>query len=83
MTADHIHPTEARAGQLLQDIAGMSARAKASGEAVRTGAEARLDAVNKRLEELRPSVLLSADDATEYQALAIERHRLHMVVMQP
>lgn len=80
---NQIHPTEARAGQMLQNIAGLSARADASGKAINDGATKRLDAVNKRMDELRPQVLVSADASQEYQSLSIERYRLNMVVMQP
>lgn len=77
----HVHPTEARTGDLLQHVSGLSARADASGKAIKDGAAARLDAVNKRMEELRPQVLVSADAAMEYQSLVIERSRLNSVVM--
>lgn len=80
---EQVHPTESRAGSMLQSIAGLSARAQSSGQAINQGASARLDSVLKRMDELRPTVLTSADAAQEYQALAIERHRLNMVVMQP
>lgn len=77
------HPTEQRAHALLQELAGHSARADASEKAIREGASARLDAVNKRLEELRPQVMVSSDARDEYQGLAVERHRLNTVVMAP
>lgn len=67
---------------MLQDVAGMSARADAADEQIKTGAAKRLADVNKRLEELRPLVLLKADAAMEYQELIIERYRLNSVVMQ-
>lgn len=80
---EQVHPTEARAGALLGQIGGMEARAKASGEATKKAAAARLEAVNKRLEELRPTALTSSADADEYQGLIVERARLHSVVMAP
>lgn len=77
-----VHPTEARASEMLQSIAQLSGRAAASDKAINAGATARLDAVGKRMEELRPQVLISHDANQEYQSLVIERHRLNMVVMQ-
>lgn len=76
----HVHPTEARAGELLQHIAGLSARAEASERAIREGATSRLADVGRRMDELRPQVLTSHDAAQEYQGLVIERHRLNTVV---
>lgn len=78
----HVHPTEARANELLQHIAGMSARADASDKAIKDGAEARLEALNQRMDELRPKVMYDRDAAQEYQSLSIERYRLYGVVMQ-
>jgi predicted phage gp36 major capsid-like protein len=78
-----VHPTEQRAGSMLAGVAAASAKAEASEKALRDGAAKRLDAVNKRLEELRPTVLTSSADADEYQGLIVERHRLHQVVMAP
>lgn len=75
------NPSEARAGALLGSLNAMSAKADASGKAIDNGARARLEAVQKRLEELRPTVLTSSAAADEYQSLVIERHRLQSVVM--
>lgn len=86
MTAPHapqVHPTEARASALLQSVGQLQARTAASEKAIRDGANARLDAIRRRQEELRPQVLSSFDASTEYQSLSIEAHRLRMVVMQP
>lgn len=77
------HPTEQRAGAMLQSLAGASTRVDASEKATRDGASKRLEAVEKRLDELRPTVLTSSADADEYQGLVVERHRLHQVVMAP
>lgn len=79
----HQHPTEARAHGLLQSVGQLQARTEASEKAIRDGANARLDAIRRRQDELRPQVLTSFDASTEYQSLSIEAHRLRMVVMQP
>lgn len=71
---------EARAGELLGSLGALSAKVNASATAIADGASARLAAVEKRMEELRPQVLLKADAADEYQSLVIERHRLSVVM---
>lgn len=79
----HAHPVEARCNALLQSVGALQGRVAASEKAIKDGASARLDAVRRRMDELKPQVLISFDASTEYQSLAIERHRLSMVVMQP
>lgn len=74
--------TEQRARAMLGDLAGASARCDAADANIRKGAAARLDAVNKRMDELRPTALTDGNARDEYQGLVVERARLSQVVMR-
>jgi hypothetical protein len=78
-----MNPTHDRAAAMLGDVSAGESRCDAADKAISDGATTRLADVEKRLEELRPEVLKSADAADEYQGLIIERHRLNQVVMPP
>jgi hypothetical protein len=60
--------------------AAAAQRIDADGEAIRTQAMARHDAIQARLKVLMPKVNFDAAAADEYQALIAERGRLELVL---
>lgn len=66
----------------LAKLAGHAAVADEVDSRIAAQAAARVDAITKRLDELRPSVLLSPEAEDEYQRLVDERGRLQQVIAQ-
>ncbi len=64
----------------LGDLHALSARTDASEQRILTQSISRMDAIQKKLDALRPRVLISSLASAEYQALILERGKLNMVI---
>lgn len=65
----------------LGELGAMQAQVEQSERKILAGAEKRLAEVEKRLPELRAGALAHLDDAMQqYEALLLERGRLHQVI---
>lgn len=66
--------------KLLSHLAVLSARTQASEKRILERATERDGEVAKRLDELRPSVMIDESAAQEYQSLSMERGQLAQVI---
>lgn len=60
--------------------ASEASRARESAEMIASAARERRDTIQKRIGELRPLALASADADSEYRALMAERGRLDLIL---
>lgn len=75
-----MNETHDRVAAMMGSLARLQARTEASQAAILEAAEKRLEEVSGRMKELAPEVLTRPGAADEYQQLALERHRLGIVL---
>lgn len=75
-----MNATHDRVAAMLGSLARLQARADASQATIQEAAHKRLKGVDARMKELEPEVLTRHGAADEYQQLALERHRLGIVL---
>ena len=66
----------------LTELDGLSEKTESAERRILTAAQSRIDAVQARIETLRPTVLLGAKAEEEYKALVEERRKLRVVIAQ-
>jgi len=64
--------------KLLASLSSLSSRTEKSEQKILDAAVSRLDDVNAKIEAVSPDAVLHSGD--EYQALILERGRLHQVI---
>ena len=66
----------------LSELSDLAAKTEAAERKILEAAEAQLEQVNSRIQELRPSALLDSGSSDEYQKLVADRARLNVVIAQ-